>query len=93
MPKVSAQHERSSNGLRLRAFLYVHGELHKSDELSFERRLALEQAARDALCQAVLLCQPLRRQAGAGPDPGYRERVRQRLRFQRRCPRLAEEVS
>jgi hypothetical protein len=63
----------------VQAFLYASGELEGTEALSFEHRLGEDQAARDALCQAVLLCQPLRGQREVRPDPLYRERVRQRL--------------
>ncbi len=83
MPNASWQNDPSGNDLHLQAFLYASGELDKSAAVSFERRLAEEQAAREALCQAVLLWQPLGRQTDSGPDPVYRECVRQRLRVAR----------
>jgi anti-sigma-K factor RskA len=64
--------------LDVQAFLYANGELDGTEAVRFERRLAEEQAAREALSEAVLLCQPPGT-ATAAPDPGYRERVRRRL--------------
>jgi hypothetical protein len=69
----------SSHDLNVQAFLYASGELEETEAVCFERRLAEEQAAREALSQAVLLCQPLG-SFTAAPDPGYRECVRRRLR-------------
>ncbi len=66
-------------GLTALAFLYANGELEEADVLAFENRLADDQRARDALCQAVQLTRP-----GDGelpqPDPAYRDRVLQELR-------------
>jgi hypothetical protein len=62
------------------AFLYAQGELAGADAFCFEQRLGEEQAARDALCYAVLLSQSLEGQPAPMPDPAYRDRVRQRLR-------------
>ena len=63
----------------VQAFLYANGELNGVEAVYFERRLAEEQAAREALSQAVCLCERLGSSA-RGPDPMYRERVRRRLR-------------
>ena len=62
------------------AFLYASGELTAEDAAAFEQRLGEEQAARDALCYAVLLTQTLEGQPAPMPSPAYREKVRQRLR-------------
>jgi hypothetical protein len=65
--------------LALQALLYAGGELPAADADAFERLLANDQAAREALVQAVQLAQPLRGRPSA-PDPAYRDRVRRRLR-------------
>ncbi len=80
MPNPSVQPAVSGNDLGLQAFLYVSGELESSEAASFERHLGEDQAAREAVCQAVRLCLTLASPTGAAPDPAYRERVRQRLR-------------
>jgi hypothetical protein len=63
--------------LAFRALLYASGEMDPAEAAAFEARLGEDQAAREALCQAVQVAhaglQPLR------PDPAYRERVRQRV--------------
>src|SRR5262249_53765047 len=63
--------------LALQALLYAGGELPDADAATFERRLADDQSARDALVQAVQLAQLAQQ---LRPDPAYRQRVRQRLR-------------
>ena len=65
------------------ALLYASGELDEAEAEAFERRLAEDQAARDALCQAVEMNLTLSGQAQA-PDPAYRQGVRQRLQQRRR---------
>jgi anti-sigma-K factor RskA len=65
------------------ALLYASGELEEAQAAEFERRLAEDQAAREALCQAVQLNLTLAGQSAA-PDPAYRARVRQRLQQRRR---------
>jgi hypothetical protein len=70
--------------LAFQALLYASGELDERDALLFESRLAEEQGAREALSQAVQLCQVLRGHGPALPDPVWRDRVRQRLQPRRR---------
>ena len=79
MPDPSLPPTLSDPAWGLLAFLYVTGELEGSEAASFERQLAENQAAREALCQAVRLCLHLSRPTAVAPDPAYRERVRQRL--------------
>jgi hypothetical protein len=62
------------------AMLYAAGELDEVAAAAFERRLADDQTARDALCAAVRLRSALDDSAEPVPDPAYRKRVRQRLR-------------
>lgn len=66
------------------ALLYASGELDEADALAFDRRLAEDQSAREALCQAVELNLALTKEAPAAPDPAYRQRVRARLQQRRR---------
>lgn len=70
--------------LVLKALLYVSGELDATEVEAFEKRLGEDQAARDALCRAVELTQPLAPTAWPGPHPAYRLRVCHRLRQRRR---------
>jgi hypothetical protein len=85
MRETNPGHEPSSGEvLAFQALLYASGELDPSEALAFETRLAEEQGAREALCQAVQLSQVLRGEAPARPDPAWRERVRQRLQPRRR---------
>lgn len=80
MPDSNVQNDPFGRDIMVQAFLYANGELDGTEALSFERCLGEDQAARDALCQAVVLCQPLSGQAVVRPNPVYRDRVRQRLR-------------
>lgn len=73
-----------ANDLILKAMLYASGELDPEEASAFELRLGEDQAARDALCQAVELTQSLAPEEPPGPDPSYRNQVRQRLRQRRR---------
>jgi hypothetical protein len=66
------------DALALQALLYAGGELSGDEAAAFERRLADDQAARDALVQAVQLALPLA-DAPPRPDPAYRAVVKQRL--------------
>ena len=60
------------------ALLYAGGELDEDEAAAFEKRLGEDQAAREALAQAVNLARSL---AGhKPPDPAYRAEVRRRLR-------------
>jgi hypothetical protein len=65
--------------LALQAHMYASGELAEPERAAFEERLAADQSAREALAEAVYMNAALRGEA-ARPDPGYRARVRQRLR-------------
>lgn len=58
---------------------YAEGEMDATEAAAFEERLAGDQAARDALCQAVQHSRVLAALAPSTPHPGYRERVRARL--------------
>jgi hypothetical protein len=66
--------------LTLQALLYADGALNDADAAHFERRLAHEQSAREALGEAVQLSSVLRGQPVAVPRTGWRARVRRRLR-------------
>jgi hypothetical protein len=47
------------DALALQALLYASGELEEAEAAEFEERLAADQTARDALCQAVQLTETL----------------------------------
>jgi hypothetical protein len=61
------------------ALLAAGGELEGEQAAAFERRLARDQDAREALARAVQLSQSFANLPPALPDPTYRDRVRQRL--------------
>jgi anti-sigma factor RsiW len=67
------------DALAMEALLYASGELAEEERAAFEQRLGEDQAAREALCQAVQLSQALRGERPAAPDQSYRGRVRRRL--------------
>lgn len=69
----------TDDNLASQAFLYAGGELDETEEHSFEQRLAEDQAARDALCQAVELHNDLAGLAALAPPRAYRQKVRARL--------------
>lgn len=87
MPDELAFADSGPDDLVLKAMLYASGELDPTETAAFELRLGEDQAARDALCQAVQLTSGVT--GPAAPDPAYRSHVRQRLR-QRRRQRLAQ---
>lgn len=58
---------------------YAGGDLPPAGAVAFEQRLATDQAAREALCQAVRLAQAPDGPSALGPDPAYRDEVRRRL--------------
>ena len=66
--------------LTLTALLYAGGELGGAERDAFEQRLAGDQAARDALADAVRTTLALGGTADLRPDPAYRAGVRRRLR-------------
>jgi anti-sigma-K factor RskA len=68
------------------ALLYATGQLDGDRAADFERRLADDQAAREALCTAVRLNWAIDGQSNPGPDPAYRDRVRQRLQMSKSLP-------
>jgi anti-sigma factor RsiW len=70
---------RSPAPLALQALLYAAGELPAAEADAFEQRLADDQAAREALVQAVAIVQPLSGGVPGQPRPAYREVVRRRL--------------
>src|SRR5438046_2966156 len=72
-----------AENLAARAFLYAGGELPEPEVAEFERQLGEDQAARDALCQAVQMISELDGFAAPAPAPSYREGVRSRLAPQR----------
>jgi hypothetical protein len=61
------------------ALLYANGELEGPELADFERRLAADQSARDALCQAVELAATLSGRVPRQPGTAYRDTVRRRL--------------
>lgn len=71
--------KRTVADLALQAFLYASAELDDPEREVFERLLGQDQAAREALAQAVQLSLSA---AGPAPrpDPAYRQCVRDRLR-------------
>ena len=66
--------------LTLTALLYAGGELGGAERDAFEQRLAGDQAARDALADAVRTTLALGGTDVLRPDPAYRAGVRRRLR-------------
>ncbi|MBI1916768.1 MAG: hypothetical protein HYS12_18840 [Planctomycetes bacterium] len=70
--------KRTAADLALQAFLYASAELDDPEREVFERLLGQDQAAREALAQAVQLTLSA---AGPAPrpDPAYRRCVRDRL--------------
>jgi hypothetical protein len=78
-PDTSDDRIAADPGLMAQALLYSHGELEGPEADAFEARLAADQTARDALCQAVQLSQTLGGMTAALPNPGYRDRVRSQL--------------
>ncbi len=77
---MSAANSRHDPVLTARALLYANGELPGAEAAAFEKRLADDQQAREALAEAVLLNQTLRGGEPPRPDPAYRDRVRERCR-------------
>lgn len=69
----------SAGDLMLLALLYAGDELDDQAKAAFEQRLDHDQAARDALAQAVETSLLLT-SAAATPSPAYRDKVRRRLR-------------
>ena len=69
-----------SEPLMAQALLYASGELDGPEEEAFERRLADDQATREALARAVRLTLPFGGSVPTRPDPAYRAGVRARLR-------------
>ena len=70
--------ENKADDLALLAYLYTGGELNEADQAAFERRLAQEQPAREALVESVRMSASLMG-GDSRPDPAYRQRVRDRL--------------
>ncbi len=67
------------DALRFQAWRYASGALPPAEAATFERRLGDEQAARDALCQAVQITALLNGHKPPQPQGSYRTRVWQRL--------------
>lgn len=65
--------------LALEALLYLSDALPQEHTGLFERRLADDQKARDALSLAVAFVQSCEGQEAVRPDPAYREEVRRKL--------------
>jgi hypothetical protein len=70
---------KDDTALAFQAFLYASGEMDGPEAALFETRLGEDQAARDALCQAVQLSYPQAGPFSLQPDPAYREQVRRRV--------------
>jgi hypothetical protein len=66
--------------LTFQALLYAGGELEGVEKTAFETRLGEDQAAREALCQAIQLTHAQAGGEAPQPDPTYRERVHHQLR-------------
>jgi len=71
--------EKKADDLALLAHLYAGGELPAPEAALFEQRLSQDQAARDALAEAVWMSAVLYG-GEPRPDPAYRQQVRDRLR-------------
>lgn len=71
------------DALFVQAWLYASGDLPQPEAATFEHRLGGDQAAREALCEAVQFSAMLNGQRPALPQRTYREHVRQRLRPRR----------
>jgi hypothetical protein len=71
--------DRLKNTLGFQAMLYAGGQLDEEDAKAFEHRLADDQAAREALCQAMQVLEPVDVPSALRPDPGYRQKVRAQL--------------
>jgi anti-sigma factor RsiW len=71
--------DKRVDGLVVQALLYTNGELEGADAAGFEQRLGEDQAAREAVAEAVQLSLALDPHAAPGPDPSYRDQVRRRL--------------
>lgn len=70
---------RFSDDLLREAMLYAAGELDRPTTAAFEARLANDQAAREALAEAVRLTTALFAPQNAQPNRAYRRVVRQKL--------------
>jgi hypothetical protein len=65
--------------LAIEALLYAGGELESDEAGRFEARLGEDQAAREALCQAVQFLHTCSGFAAPQPNPTYRDQVRRRF--------------
>jgi hypothetical protein len=65
--------------LAFQALLYAGGELDGEEAREFETRLASDQAAREALCQAVQVSSALGGVTATRPSPAWRAQARRRL--------------
>jgi hypothetical protein len=72
------EHEDGA-ALAFQALLYASGEMDGPEAAHFEARLGEDQAAREALCQAMQLACPPDGSGCLRPDPAYREQVRRRI--------------
>jgi anti-sigma factor RsiW len=81
--RESAAFDEPNDRLMFQALLYAGGELEAPDAEAFERRLAEDQAAREALAAAVRLSLTVDGRPSAEPDPAYRAQVVERLRPRR----------
>jgi hypothetical protein len=79
MPRTERRGEEYAPDDLFQALRYAAGELAGPDSAAFERRLAGEQAAREALCRAVELAHGLTGEPPLAPRPEYRQRARRRL--------------
>jgi len=76
--------DAGATDLDCQAMLYASGELDAEAAAAFEQRLGEDQAARDALMQAVQFNGMAAGAAPLAPNPAYRHRVQQRLGQRRR---------
>jgi hypothetical protein len=81
MPDTRDTTDSGDGDLAVLALLYAGDELADEDRSAFEQRLGHDQAARDALAQAVqVTLAPMTPESPPRPDPAYRQHVRRRLR-------------
>jgi hypothetical protein len=72
--------------LQATALRYAAGDLPPSESEAFELLLATDEAAQDALAEAVRLSAAAIGQAAPAPTPSFRDRVRARVRASRGSP-------
>ncbi|HJZ57536.1 MAG TPA: hypothetical protein VKE74_21380 [Gemmataceae bacterium] len=76
---ISPPRPEDSLALQAQALRYAAGDLLPAEAEAFEARLATDQAARDAIAEAVRLSAAALGQAPPAPDRSFREMIRERL--------------